>query len=168
MNINHKTIQLRNSFFAIFGLTLLLAASLTITQAWAQQSSSGNATSTGNQTSGATNMTAAAGGDILLPEQNITLPEQRLSEFIKKLRTVFSESNVNLTIPEGQSISEFVTNLNQSEGFKTLSERFTQLAQQSGINASGERLSKIQGANLTGLADRLQQAQERIQTARAE
>ena len=158
MNINHKTIQLRNSFFAIFGLTLLLAASLTITQTWAQQSPSGNATSTGNQTSGATNMTAATGGD----------SEQRLSEFIKKLRTVFSESNVNLTIPEGQSISEFVTNLNQSEGVKTLSERFTQLAQQSGINASGERLSKIQGANLTGLADRLQQAQERIQTARAE
>lgn len=158
MNINHKTIQLRNSFFAIFGLTLLLAASLTINQTWAQQSSSGNATSTGNQTSGATNMTAATTGD----------PEQRLSEFVKKLRTVFSESNVNLTIPEGQSISEFVTNLNQSEGFKTLSERFTQLAQQSGINASGERLSKLQGANLTGLADRLQQAQERIQTARAE
>ena len=158
MNINHKTIQLRNSFFAIFGLTLLLAASLTINQTWAQQSPSGNATSTGNQTSGTTNMTAATGGD----------SEQRLSEFVKKLRTVFSESNVNLTIPEGQSISEFVTNLNQSEGFKTLSERFTQLAQQSGINASGERLSKLQGANLTGLADRLQQAQERIQTARAE
>jgi hypothetical protein len=158
MNINHKTIQLRNSFFAIFGLTLLLAASLTITQTWAQQSPSGNATSTGNQTSGATNMTAAAAGD----------SEQRLSDFVKKLRTVFIGSNVNLTIPEGQSISEFVTNLNQSEGFKTLSEKFTQLAQQSGINASGERLSKLQGANLTGLADRLQQAQERIQTARAE
>lgn len=158
MNINHKTIQLRNSFFAIFGLTLLLAASLTINQTWAQQSSSGNATSTENQTSGAMNMTSAAAGD----------SEQRLSDFVKKLRTVFSESNVNLTIPEGQSISEFVTNLNQSEGFKTLSERFTQLAQQSGINASGERLSKLQGANLTGLADRLQQAQERIQTARAE
>jgi hypothetical protein len=158
MNINHKTIQLRNSFFAIFGLTLLLAASLTITQTWAQQSPSGNATSTGNQTSGATNMTAAAAGD----------SEQRLSDFVKKLRTVFIGSNVNLTVPEGQSISEFVTNLNQSEGFRTLSEKFTQLAQQSGINASGERLSKLQGANLTGLADRLQQAQERIQTARAE
>jgi hypothetical protein len=103
-------------------------------------------------------MTAATAGD----------SEQRLSEFVKKLRTVFSGSGVNLTVPEGQSISEFVTNLNQSEGFKTLSERFTQLAQQSGINASGERLSKLQGANLTGLADRLQQAQERIQTARAE
>jgi uncharacterized membrane protein YdfJ with MMPL/SSD domain len=150
MNINHKTIQLRNSFFAIFGLTLLLAASLTITHTWAQQSSSGNATSTGNQT--------ATAGD----------SEQRLSDFVKKLRTVFIGSNVNLTIPEGQSISEFVTNLNQSEGFKTLSDKFTQLAQQSGINASGERLSKLQGANLTGLADRLQQAQERIQTARAE
>jgi hypothetical protein len=149
MNINHKTIQLGNSFFAIFGLTLLLAASLTITQTWAQQSSSGNATSTGNQT--------ATAGD----------SEQRLSDFVKKLRTVFIGSNVNLTIPEGQSISEFVTNLNQSEGFKTLSEKITQLAQQSGINA-GERLSKLQGANLTGLADRLQQAQERIQTARAE
>jgi len=150
MNIYHKTIQLRNSFFAIFGLSLLLAASLTITQTWAQQSSSGNATSTGNQT--------ATAGD----------SEQRLSDFVKKLRTVFIGSNVNLTIPEGQSISEFVTNLNQSEGFKTLSDKFTQLAQQSGINASGERLSKLQGANLTGLADRLQQAQERIQTARAE
>ena len=149
MNINHKTIQLRNSFFAIFGLSLLLAASLTITQTWAQQSSSGNATSTGNQT--------ATAGD----------SEQRLSDFVKKLRTVFIGSNVNLTIPEGQSISEFVTNLNQSEGFRTLSEKITQLAQQSGINA-GERLSKLQGANLTGLADRLQQAQERIQTARAE
>ena len=158
MNINHKTIRLRNSFFAIFGLTLLLAASLTINQTWAQQSSSGNATSTGNQTSGAMNMSSAAAGD----------SEQRLSDFVKKLRTLFSESNVNLTIPEGQSVGEFVTNLNQSEGFKTLSERFTQLAQQSGINASGERLSKLQGANLTGLADRLQQAQERIQTARAE
>jgi hypothetical protein len=157
MNINHKTIQLRNSFFAIFGLTLLLAASLTITQTWAQQSS-GNATTTGNQSSGAANMTAAAAGD----------SEQRLSDFVKKLRTVFIGSNVNLTIPEGQSVSEFVTNLNQSEGFKALSEKFTQLAQQSGINASGERLSKLQGANLTGLADRLQQAQERIQTARAE
>src|SRR5215208_2110 len=156
MNINHKTIQLRNSFFAIFGLTLLLASSLTITQTWAQQSS-GNATTTGNQSSGATNMTAAAAGD----------SEQRLSDFVKKLRTVFIGSNVNLTIPEGQSISEFVTNLNQSEGFRTLSEKITQLAQQSGINA-GERLSKLQGANLTGLADRLQQAQERIQTARAE
>ena len=158
MNINHKTIQLRNSFFAIFGLTLLLAASLTVTQTWAQQSSSGNATSTGNQTSGATNMTTTAAGD----------SEQRLSDFVKKLRTVFSGSGVNLTVPEGQSVSEFVTNLNQSEGFRTLSEKFTQLAQQSGINASGERLSKLQGANLTGLADRLQQAQERIQTARAE
>jgi hypothetical protein len=152
MNIN----QLKNSFFAIFGLILLLTASLTITQTWAQQS--GNATSTGNQTSGATNMTAAAAGD----------SEQRLSDFVKKLRTLFSESNVNLTMPEGQSISEFVTNLNQSEGFKTLSERFSQLAQQSGINASGERLSKLQNANLTGLVDRLQQLQERIQTTRAE
>jgi hypothetical protein len=103
-------------------------------------------------------MTAAAAGD----------SEQRLSDFVKKLRTLFSESNVNLTMPEGQSISEFVTNLNQSEGFKTLSERFSQLAQQSGINASGERLSKLQNANLTGLVDRLQQLQERIQTARAE
>ena len=150
MNINHKSIQLRNGSFAIFGLTLLLTATLTISQAWAQQPSSGNATS------GATNMTAA--GD----------SEQRLSDFVKKLRTVISESNVNLTIPEGQSIREFVTNLNQSEGFRTLSERITQLAQQSGINATGERLSKFQDANLTNLVDRLQQLQERVQTARAQ
>jgi nitrate reductase alpha subunit len=141
MNINHKTIQLRNGSFAIFGLTLLLTASLTISQTWAQQP---------------TNMSAA--GD----------SEQRLSDFVKKLRTVISESNVNLTIPEGQSIREFVTNMNQSEGFRTLSERITQLAQQSGINATGERLSKFQDANLTNLVDRLQQLQERVQTARAQ
>src|SRR5829696_3024194 len=151
MNITHKSIQFRNGSLAIFGLTLLLIASLTVSQP-----SSGNATSTGNQTSAATN--ATAGGD----------PEQRLSDFVKKFRTLASGSNINLTVPEGQSISEFVTNLNQSEGFKTFSEKLTQLAQQSGINATGERLSKLQGSNLTGLVDRLQQLQERIQTARAE
>jgi hypothetical protein len=133
-----------------------LIASLTVSQTSAQQPSSGNATSTGNQTSAATN--ATAGGD----------PEQRLSDFVKKFRTLAGGSNINLTVPEGQSISEFVTNLNQSEGFKTFSEKLTQLAQQSGINATGERLSKLQGSNLTGLVDRLQQLQERIQTARAE
>src|SRR5829696_353201 len=151
MNITHKSIQFRNGSLAIFGLTLLLIASLTVSQ-----TSAGNATSTGNQTSAATN--ATAGGD----------PEQRLSDFVKKFRTLASGSNINLTVPEGQSISEFVTNLNQSEGFKTFSEKLTQLAQQSGINATGERLSKLQGSNLTGLVDRLQQLQERIQTARAE
>ena len=50
---------------------------------------------------------------------------------------------------------------------EALSEKFTQLAQQSGINASDIQLKNLQGevgtGNFTGLVDRLQQLEERIQ-----
>ena len=50
-----------------------------------------------------------------------------------------------------------------------LSQKFTQLAQESGINVTGERLKNIQGgerANLTGLAEKLQEVMGRVQPLR--
>lgn len=109
-----------------------------------QQSSSGNATGAGDS-------------------------DRRLADFAKKLDAAIKESNVNLTLPKDGSLSEFIANLNSSEGFQTLSQRFTQLAQESGINATGERLKTIQGgerANLTGLAEKLQEVKGRVQPLR--
>jgi hypothetical protein len=65
------------------------------------------------------------------------------------------------------SASEAIQKLQSSPGFKALSEKFAQLAQQSGINASDIKLKNLRGevgsANFTGLVDRLQQLEERIQ-----
>lgn len=49
------------------------------------------------------------------------------------------------------------------------SQKFTQLAQESGINVTGERLKNLQGgerANLTGLAEKLQEVMGRVQPLR--
>jgi hypothetical protein len=95
--------------------------------------------------------------------------DRRLSEFAKKLDTAIKESNVNLTLPKNGSLSEFITKLNSSDAFQALSQRFSQLAQESGINVTGERLKTIQGgerANLTDLAERLQEVMGRVQPLR--
>jgi hypothetical protein len=92
-----------------------------------------------------------------------------LADFAKKLDAAIKESNVNLTLPTNGSLSEFITKLNSSEAFQTLSQKFTQLAQESGINVTGERLKNLQGgegANLTGLAEKLQAVMGRVQPLR--
>jgi hypothetical protein len=146
MNIKNKYSKVRNGSLVVFGITLLFLSMLSMVQISEQQSSSGNATSAGDS-------------------------DRRLGDFAKKLDAAIKESNVNLTVPKGDSLSEFISNLNSSEGFQTLSQKFTQLAQESGINATGTRLKNIQGgegggANLTGLADRLQEVMERVQPLR--
>jgi hypothetical protein len=144
MNIKVKHLTLRNGSMAVFGVTLLFLSIFSMVQTSEQQSSSGNATSAGDS-------------------------DRRLADFAKKLDTAIKESNVNLTLPKDGSLSEFITNLNASEGFQTLSQRFAQLAQESGINVTGERLKTIQGgerANLTSLADRLQEVMGRVQPLR--
>jgi hypothetical protein len=143
MNIKDKHLTLRNSSLAVFGITLLFLSIFSMVQTSVQQSS-GNATSAGDS-------------------------DRRLSEFAKKLDTAIKESNVNLTLPKNGSLSEFITKLNSSEGFQALSQKFSQLAQESGINVTGERLKTIQGgerANLTDLAERLQEVMGRVQPLR--
>ena len=56
--------------------------------------------------------------------------EGKLSDFVKKLAAVIRESNINLTLPENVTASEAIQKLQSSPGFKALSEKFTQLAQQ--------------------------------------
>lgn len=136
--------MVRNGSLAVFGITLLFLSMLSMVQTSVQQSSSGNATSAGDS-------------------------DRRLSDFAKKLDTAIKESNVNLTLPKNGSLSEFITKLNSSEAFQTLSQKFTQLAQESGINVTGERLKNLQGgerANLTGLAEKLQEVMGRAQPLR--
>lgn len=136
---------MRSGSLAVFGITLLFLSIFSVVQSSVQQSSSGNAT--------------GAAGD----------SDRRLADFAKKLDTVIKESNVNLTLPKNGSLSEFITQLNSSDAFQTLSQRFSQLAQESGINVTGERLQTIQGgerANLTGLAERLQEVMGRVQPLR--
>jgi hypothetical protein len=145
MNIKDKHLTMRSGSLAVFGITLLFLSIFSVVQSSVQQSSSGNAT--------------GAAGD----------SDRRLADFAKKLDTVIKESNVNLTLPKNGSLSEFITQLNSSDAFQTLSQRFSQLAQESGINVTGERLQTIQGgerANLTGLAERLQEVMGRVQPLR--
>jgi hypothetical protein len=144
MKIKIRYSMVRDGSLAVFGITLLFLSIFSMVQTSVQQSSSGNATSAGDS-------------------------DRRLADFAKKLDTAIKESNVNLTLPKNGSLSEFLTNLNSSEAFQTLSQRFTQLAQESGINVTGERLKTIEGgerANLTGLADRLQEVKGRVQPLR--
>jgi hypothetical protein len=145
-----------NGALTILTGILVLIGSGIITQAMAQQnqSASDNASSAGN-------MTAASADS-----------DRKLSQFEKKLGAVIRGSNVNLTLPENVSASEAIQKLQSSPGFKALSEKFTQLAQQSGINASDIQLKNLKGqvgsGNISGLADRLQQlqqSQQRIQNA---
>jgi hypothetical protein len=144
MNIKNRYSIVRNGSLAVFGITLLFLSMLSIVQTSVQQSSSGNATTAGDS-------------------------ERRLADFAKKLDSAIKESNINLTLPKNGSLSEFLTKLNSSEAFQTLSQRFTQLAQESGINVTGEQLKTIQGgerANLTGLAEKLQEVMGRVQPLR--
>jgi hypothetical protein len=144
MNIKDKHLTLRNGSLAVFGITLLFLSIFSMVQTSVQQSSSGNATSAGDS-------------------------DRRLADFAKKLDSAIKESNVNLTLPKDGSLSEFITKLNSSEAFQTLSQRFTQLAQESGINVTGERLKNLQGgerSNLTGLAEKLQEVMGRAQPLR--
>jgi hypothetical protein len=143
MNIKNKHLTVRNGSLAVFGIALLFLSMLSIVQTSVQQSS-GNATSEGDS-------------------------DRRLADFAKKLDAAIKESNINLTLPANGSLSEFITKLNSSEAFQTLSQKFTQLAQESGINVTGERLKNLQGgerANLTGLAEKLQEVMAREQPLR--
>lgn len=147
-----------NGALTILTGVLVLIGSGLVTQAMAQQnqSASDNASGTGNDTGSSANMTATSAAS-----------EGKLSDFVKKLGTVIRASNINLTLPENVTASEAIQKLQSSPGFKALSEKFTQLAQQSGINASDIQLKNLQGevgtGNFTGLVDRLQQLEERIQ-----
>ena len=144
MNIKDKHLTVRSGSLAVFGTTLLFLSIISMVQTSVQQSSSGNATSAGDS-------------------------DRRLADFAKKVDAAIKESNINLTLPKNGSLSEFITQLNSSEGFQTLSQRFAQLAQESGINVTGERLKTIQGgerANLTSLADKLQEVMGRVQPLR--
>ena len=138
----------------LIGVLVLMGSGM-ITQAMAQQNqSASNASGTGNDTGSSANMTATS-----------AVSEGKLSDFVKKLGAVIRQSNINLTLPENVTASEAIQKLQSSPGFKALSEKFTQLAQQEGINAS--ELKNLQGevetGNFTGLVDRLQQLEGRIQ-----
>ena len=143
---------------AILTGVLILMGSGMLTQAMAQQnqSASDNASGTGNDTGSSANMTAMSADS-----------DRKLSEFAKKLGAVIRGSNINLTLPENVSASEAIQKLQSNPGFKALSEKFAQLAQQAGINASDIQLKNLQGevgtGNFTGLVDRLQQLEDRIQ-----
>ena len=147
-----------NGALTILTGVLVLIGSGMVTQAMAQQnqSASDNASGTGNDTASSANMTATSVDS-----------EGKLSDFVKKLGAVLRQSNINLTLPENVTASEAIQKLQSSPGFKALSEKFTQLAQQAGINASDIQLKNLKGevgtGNFTGLVDRLQQLEERIQ-----
>ena len=147
-----------NGALTILTGVLVLIGSGMVTQAMAQQnqSASDNASGTGNDTASSANMTATSVDS-----------EGKLSDFVKKLGAVLRQSNINLTLPENVTASEAIQKLQSSPGFKALSEKFTQLAQQAGINASDIQLKNLKGevgtGNFTGLVNRLQQLEERIQ-----
>jgi ribosomal protein S11 len=136
---NKKTKYDARIMIALLAIGLILFSSTIIVQASAQQQQQQQ------QQSNATSATSSRD------------PQTIFSDFANKFRTLVNQSGTNLTLPAAGSLSDFVQNIQNTTAFKTLSEKFTQLAQQSGVNSSAIQLRDPQeGRNLTGLVEKLE------------
>lgn len=81
--------------------------------------------------------------------------EQKLFELTQKFNKLLKDSNVNLTLPQDQ-LSSKLQELNNSDAFKSLSEKFSQAVQDLGQGNKTEELKQRAGANLSGLFQKLQ------------
>jgi hypothetical protein len=83
--------------------------------------------------------------------------QQKLSALADRLRQVVGESGVNITLPQDGNLSSRISMLVDSDAFKQLSDRFTQVSQELGINTTNvAQLKQEAGSNLTKLVQKLQ------------
>ena len=82
--------------------------------------------------------------------------QQKLFELTQKFNKILKDSNVNLTLPQGEELSSKLQELAKSDAFKSLSENFSQAVQDLGQGNKTEELKQQAGANLSKLILKLQ------------
>src|SRR5215208_3800759 len=83
--------------------------------------------------------------------------QQKLTALADRVRQVVSESGVNITLPQDGNLTSSLSSLVDSDAFKKLSDRFTQVSQELGINTTNvAQLKQEAGSNLTKLVQKLQ------------
>lgn len=84
--------------------------------------------------------------------------QQKLTALADRVRQVVSESGVNITLPQDDgNLTSRISSLVDSDAFKKLSDRFTQVSQELGINTTNvAQLKQEAGSNLTKLVQKLQ------------
>jgi predicted HNH restriction endonuclease len=83
--------------------------------------------------------------------------EQKLFELTQKFNQLLNDSNVNLTLPQGEELSSKLQELKDSDAFKSLSEKFSQAVQELSQGNKTEELKQRAGANLSKLVQKLEE-----------
>jgi hypothetical protein len=83
--------------------------------------------------------------------------EGKLFELAQKFNQLVKDSNVNLTLPQGEELSSKLQELKNSDAFKALSEKFSQAVQDLGQGNKTEELKQQAGANLSKLVQKLEE-----------
>jgi hypothetical protein len=83
--------------------------------------------------------------------------QEKLTTLADRLRQVVRDSGVNITLPQDGNLTSRLSSLVDSDAFKALSDRFTQVSQELGINTTNvAQLKQEAGSNLTKLVQKLQ------------
>ena len=82
--------------------------------------------------------------------------QEKLFELTQKFNKILKDSNVNLTLPQGEELSSKLQELAKSAAFKSLSEKFSQAVQDLGQGNKTEVLKQQAGANLSKLVQKLE------------
>jgi hypothetical protein len=82
--------------------------------------------------------------------------QQKLFELTQKFNKILKDSDVNLTLPQGEELSSKLQVLAKSAAFKSLSEKFSQAVQDLGQGNKTVVLKLQAGANLSKLVQKLE------------
>jgi gas vesicle protein len=83
--------------------------------------------------------------------------QQKLTALADRLRQVVGDSGTNITLPQDGNLTSRLSSLVDSDAFKKLSDRFTQVSEELGINTTNiAQLKQEGGSNLTKLVQKLQ------------
>ena len=83
--------------------------------------------------------------------------QEKFSTLADRFRQVVSDSGVNITLPQDGNLTSRVSSLVDSGAFKALSDKFTQVSQELGINTTNvAQLKQEVGSNFTKLVQKLQ------------
>jgi hypothetical protein len=84
--------------------------------------------------------------------------QEKLDQLAQKFRGLVTNSDANLTLPQGGNLSERLQALVDSAQFKNMSRQLLQQLSQVGINGSNQQSLKQEGAgpDFSGLVQKLQ------------
>jgi hypothetical protein len=83
--------------------------------------------------------------------------QQKLTALADRFRQIVREAGTNITLPQDGNLSSRLSSLADSGALKTLSDKFTQVSQELGINTTNvAQLKQGAGSNLTELVQKLQ------------